>query len=788
MFRNYVVIALRNIIRNKIFTIVNISGLSLGMAFSLFIYLWINDELSINKFHASGDRLFRVLQSQTYDGGKITVRDETPGLLAETLKNEIAEIENAVTLTSNESIPFKKDEMLSRENGFYASEDFFKIFSFPMQYGDLITCLSSSENIVVSKKIAVKYFGNANPIGKWIHVEDRKDFMITGVFENVPSESTLQFDFIIAYKDYEMNAPWAKDWGAIGNKTFIKLNKNASAEEVNEKIKSLLETKAKENTDKLSLQSFSEMYLYSNFTNGKVDGGPIDNVKIFSLVALGVLIMACINFMNLATAQASRRIKEVGIRKVIGANRKLLIAQFIGEAVLICLLAGVLSMILTQLLLPSFNDLTGKKIESSFYNLNFLVTFFSITSLTGILSGLYPALIISSLKPANILKGTWKLNSSAIFLKKGLVIFQFSLSLIFIIGAIVVHQQLEYIQHKNLGFEREHMLYQFLEGDMKKNFEPFRNELMQSQAIESVTSSNQPPLEINYPSTWVEWPGKNKQNDLRFTFAGIGYDYLKTMNIDLKDGRDFSKDFKSDTANVIINEEAAKQMGILDPLGHEINTKRDISRKGKIIGVVKDFHLTSMHKPIEPLYLFLDNNMGFGYIIIKTKAGKVKEALAILTKMNKKYNPEYPVTFTFAQDVFNKQYKNEQVVAKLSNVFMSLSIFISSLGLFGLVAFTVGQRTKEIGVRKVLGATVFSITKLISIDFIKFIFYAIVVATPLSWILMSEWLGHFAYKIELQIILFILAAISIILLSIIIIGVESMKAAFANPVDALRNE
>ena len=785
MLWNFILIAWRNLIRRKFFSAINIFGLAVAMAFSILIFLWIEDELKYDQFHAHGDKLYRVLQTQFYENGKISSSDRTAGQLAAALKSEMPEVEKAAMMSQLDFFTFKVDDKVERESGGYASEDLFLMFSFPFVKGDIKNCLSSADQIVISQKLASKYFGTDNPLGKAIHIDNRKDFFVSGVFADVPKNSSLQFDFVLPYKEYE-NAPWAKDWGALGDKTFLLLRENASPASLNDKIKNFLKSKIPGTTDQLTLQPYSEMYLYSNIQEGIQDGGRIDYVRVFSIVAILILAVACINYMNLATAQSLKRAKEVGIRKVVGAGKSILVKQFMGEAILTSVFALIVALFLVELLLPSFSILTEKVLSLRYMDAGFILVLVGLTITTGIVSGSYPALFLSSLQPVKILTGKLRLKSSGFDLRKALVVFQFGLSITFILASIVVYQQLQFIQGKNLGLDRENIIYQTFEGELPRNLQSFKTELSHSPGIQSVTYSNQPMLRIQNSSTWIDWPGKT--SEVVFSSAGVSYDYCKTMKIQLSSGRDFSPEFASDSLNVLINEEAARQMGLTDPIGHEITTQREILRKGKIIGVMKDFHLQSLHTPIEPLCIFLDTYPGFGYITVRTEAGKTKDALASMEKVNKKYNPNFPFNFSFATEDFKREYVAETLLGELSKAFSFLTICISCLGLFALATFSVEQRAKEIGIRKVLGATVANVIQLLSKDFIKLILIAFLIAAPTAWHLMHQWLQEYAYRIEMRWWMVGMAGGGAVLIAVITVSAQAVKVAVRNPVDSLRAE
>lgn len=785
MLWNYFVIGWRNLVRRGFFTFINITGLAVAMAFSILIFLWIRDELKVDQFHANKDRLYRVLQSQYYEDGKIKISDQTSALLVSALKEQMPEVERAVMISEVDRWTFKVGDKLSKEQGCHASEDMFLMFSFPFISGDPKNCLTSEDQIVISQKLALKYFGTQNPLGKSIRLANVKDYYVSGVFEDIPRHSSLQFDFLLSYKEYE-NLPWAKDWTAIGDKVFLLLRENALSEDLNKKIKHFLNKKIAATTDQLSLQPYTDIYLYSDFQNGIQNGGRIDYVRIFSFVAILILIVACINFMNLATAQSVKRSREIGIRKVAGASRSLLVRQFLIEAILTAMISAVVSLLLVEVGAPSFESLTGKNISLNYSDPSFISAVVVLVLVTGIVAGLYPAIFLSSLQPVKILKGALKFKPGAIDLRKTLVVFQFSLAIIFILSTLVVYEQLQYIRTKNLGLDREHLIYQTFGGDLVNNLSAFKAELSQSAGIQSVTYSNQPVLAISNPTTWIDWPGK--KTEMVFTFAGVGYDYCKTMKIQLVEGRDFSPEVAGDSSNVLINEEALRQMGIKDPIGHEISTRREMVRKGKVIGVMKNFHLQSLHTPIEPLCLFLNTYPGFGYITVRAEAGKTKQALASMASANKKYNPHFPFEYTFADEDFKSKYVSEEVLADLAKAFSCFAILISCLGLFGLAAFTAEQRTKEIGIRKVLGATVSNIVQLLSYDFIKLVLIAFLLAVPATWYGMQHWLEGYAYRVNVSLWMIGVAGATSLLIAIFTVSSQALRAALKNPVESLKTE
>ncbi len=786
MLRNYLKVALRNIWRNKVFSFINVFGLALGLACSLLILLWVRDELRYDQFHVHGEQLYRVMENQQWSGVEINSVQATPGPLASALKAEIPEVQYASKVTWEQEDLLTVGNKANKEKGHYASPDFFRMFSFPLVQGNPSTAIASPTSMVISQTLAKKYFGTEEAaMGKYIRVNNKDHFLVTGIMRDIPENSSLKFDYVLPEVYYENDNKWLKEWGSNGIRTYVMLRENASAERVDTKIKRMVHRhdSATANID-LFLQPYTEMYLYSNFENGKQDGGRIEYVRMFSIVAAFILVIACINFMNLATARSTKRAKEVGVRKVVGAGHRLLMGQFIGEAILIALMGMVLAIITVQALLPAFNALTEKKITLSLSDPAIGVTLLGLTLFTGLLSGSYPAVFLSSLQPVRVLKGTLKFSAGAVWFRKGLVVFQFTLSILLIVGTVVVFRQVQYIKNKNLGLDRENLVYMPLEGDLKKGFEAFKQELEQVPGIKTVSKSSGNAMEVGSSTTSVSWKGKDPNDKILFSQLAVGHDFTEAMGIRIKEGRTFSRQFTTDTANYIVNEEAARRIGLKNIVGEELTFW---GKTGKIVGVMKNFHTQSLHMPIEPLVVRLRPEETY-LVVVRMEAGKTTEALAGMERVARKYNPAYPFQYDFADEEFARQYKSETVIGQLTTYFAFLAIFISCLGLFGLSAFTAEQRTKEMGIRKVLGASVTSLVTLLSKDFLKLVALAFVIAAPLAWYAAGRWLQNFEYKIQIGWWTFALAGVLALLIALLTVSFQSIRAALTNPVKSLRSE
>jgi len=792
MIKNYLKTAWRNIIRNKAFSFINVMGLALGLACSLLIMLWVQSERSMDGFHANGKYLYQVYERNYYDG-KVDAAYSTQGLLAEELKRVIPEIRYAsgfeYAAAPGSQSTFEAGEKTAKMDGMFVSEDFFKMFSYPLLQGNATTVLKEPGSVAISKHMAEYFFGNAeNAINKTIRLENNEDLKVTGVLDNVPANSSQQFDFLRTWSDFVKENNWVHNWGNSDPQTFVQLRPNADAAKVESKIKDFVyryKEKDKSFVTELALQPYTERYLHSTFKNGYIDGGRIEYVRLFSIIAVFILLIACINFMNLATARSGKRAKEIGIRKVVGALRSTLIAQFVGEAILTTFFSVIIAMVLAALLLPAFNSLTGKHLALPLDKPMFWTAIAGLLAVTGFVAGSYPALFLSSLKPIRVLKGSLKFNWSAGFFRKALVVFQFTLSIFLIIGTIVVYNQMNYIQTKNLGYDRDNLLYLPIEGDLVKKYELFKQEAINNTDVINVSKMRNSPTAIFHHTGSIEWPGKDPNLSVSFADGVVGYDFVKTMKLQLQTGRDFSKDFGTDSIGFLLNETAVKKIGFQHPIGQTVTWG---NHQGKVIGVLKDFHFNSMHEAIEPLIMRLDENWNWGTILVRIRAGRTKEAIADLQKICKELNPKFPFTYQFSDLEYAKLYTSERVVSRLANIFAFLAIFISCLGLFGLATFTAEQRTKEIGVRKVLGASVSNIVALLSTNFLKPIAIAFLIAFPAAWYAMNDWLQHYAYKIDLEWWMFVLAGLLTVCIALITVGYQSIKASIANPVKSLRTE
>jgi putative ABC transport system permease protein len=785
MFRNYLLTALRSFSRQRSYSLINLSGLAMGLACSIFIFLWVMDEVSYNGFHKDADRIFQVMENQTYSGGKIFTFAATPGKLAEALKQEIPEVEYAARTSWGDRLLFKYEEKSIYEEGMYADPTLFKIFTFPIINGDKENPLPDNNSVAISEKMARKYFGDEDAIGKLFRVNNEFDCKVTAVFADVPENSSIKFEYLINF-DRTFRAEgnkWMHDWDSNGLQTFVKLNRATAQPAVDGKIKEFVKKRVEKSVVDLFLWPIANWRLYGNFELGKPEGGRITYVRAFSFVAIFILIIACINFMNLATARAANRSREVGIRKVVGAQRRSLILQFIGESLLMTLLSLTLALLIVHLLLPSFNEITGKHISIDYTTPLFPLSLLAILFITGLLAGSYPAFFLSGFQPSSVLKGNLTGAFTGAGLRKTLVVFQFSLSVALIVCALIVYRQINYIRTKNMGFDRQNIVFFNKHEGVDKSFESFRGELLQSPLIKYVGRSSELPMEVG-SSSGAQWEGKADDDRALFPIIVTDQEFMQLAGFELVAGRYFSRDIGTDTATYIIMEETARRMGMKDPIGQTLTVW---GSKGTVIGVVKDFHSANLHNALEPVIFVMKPQYTYR-VFVKYEDGQADEALKMIEATHKKFESAFPFEPEFLDAAFDRQYKSDLMVGKLSAVFTAMTIFISCLGLLGLASYTTERRTKEIGVRKVLGASVTRIVAMLCRDFVVLVLFALIVGCPLAWYVMTKFLDQYKFHTDMSPWTFIITGAGIVLVALLTVSYRSIRAALGNPVKALRSE
>ena len=787
MWYNYFKTAIRSFWRHKRFSFINLAGLTVGLCCGILIFLWAKDELSYDRFHPDADRIYGVFSSVKREGGEITTYRTTPYPLANVLESDFPEVELAVNFSRRQAPIFRYEDKVFKERGYYVHPSVFEMFSIPLLIGDPPTALADIHSMVISEDLAEKYFGKdwqaagSKVLGQIIRTDNRQDFQITGVFQNLPSTSTLQFDFLIPIAEMIQRWPKYEKWSLFSHDLFVKLKEGTDAIAFEEKISQLIQERRDNKDLRLPIQLFTDMYLHSEY-EGKADGGRIAYVRLFMLVAIFILMIASINFMNLTTARSTTRAREIGIRKVVGANRAKLIVQFLSESLLITAISAVLAILLIELLLPSFNELTAKSIDIDYSQPNYWLILLTTLTFTGLLAGIYPALLLSSFNTVSILKGTINQQVGGGLMRKGLVVVQFVMSVLLICGTLVVYHQLNYIKNKNIGLDRENVAYVHLRGNARSQYQSFKNELLQQAGLLSVTASNQSPISVSNSTTTVDWNGKSADEDVIFHAINVDYGFLETLKISLKEGRRFSKEFSTDSVTYIVNETAVRIMNMEDPIGQRFEL-RGVS--GSIIGVVEDFHISSMYDPIKPVVLSLKPS-GLSRLYVKISGEQMEEGIAGLQKVYEEFSPDYPFSYTFMDESYERMYKSESMIGKLANYFAAIAIFISCLGLLGLSVFTTEQRTKELGIRKVLGASEHELLLLIGKDVTILVILALLIALPISYYALGNWLDQYAYHADLNVSIFLTAGLLAILIAWLTIAYQVYKAARVNPVVSLR--
>jgi putative ABC transport system permease protein len=785
MLKNYLKTAFRNLWKNKTYSFLNIFGLAVGITCAGFIFLWVENENSYNRFHAKYDDVYQVMEHQAYDGKNYTFA-ATPGVLAPAMKNELPGVIATARTTWRQKVLFSLGDKAIYEKGFFADSSLFDILTLPFVQGSKEKIFTQLHSLVISETMASKFFGKEkNIIGKTLRVDNKDEFVISGVIKDIPRNSSLQFDWLAPFKIYYDKNEWLQSWGNNGIQTFAELDSKTNIESFNNKFRNYIKSKDSSAIAQPFLFAMDDWRLRNKFEDGKQAGGRIQYVRTFSTIAWVILLIACINFMNLATARSEKRAREVGVRKVLGAGKSILIGQFIGEAIFMSFIAVVLAVAMMYLLLPAFNLLVEQKLSIGLNDPFHLFALFAIGLICGLVAGSYPALYLSSFNPIWVFKGMKMKGSSAAIVRKGLVILQFTASIVLIIGTIIIYQQVQHIKSRELGYNKDYLLQLNMQGDMQKNFSVIKQELLSTGQIENTAMGNLDMLEMGSQTTDFAWEGKDLSKKVLITIDFISPEYIRTTGIKMKHGRDFHSIAANDSSSVIINETLAKMTGKENPVGMVLSRG---DTKYTIAGVTKDFVFGDMYAKNDPLvFLVYPENYNYMFVKIKPNSG-VEQAVAKVENIIKRNNPAFPVEFEFVDESFNNLFKSEMLIGKLSRVFAVLAIIISCLGLFGLAAYTAERRTKEIGIRKVLGASVPGITRLLSKDFIQLVGISTLVAFPLAWWAMHNWLQDFAYRINISWWVFVAAGVLALFIALFTISFQSIRAAVANPVKSLRTE
>ena len=787
MFKNYFKIAIRSLLKNSVYSFINITGLSIGIASAVLILLWVADEYSYDRFQKNYDSIYKLYQSQQWAQG-IGTGNSMPYPMKETIKDKSSQIKHVVMTNWGEGNMLQVGEKRLNKLGLSASEDFFKVFTFDMVKGDPNTALSDPSSIVITESTAKTFFDDADPINQLIKVDNGQELKVTGVVKDVPRQSFFRFDYVMPFAYYEATQSWVRyskdNWNNNSFQMYVQLQPGASEAEVNKSIENIIkDNNPKAPTAKLFLHPMSKWRLYSNFENGINSGGMIEYVRLFTAIAIFVLVIACINFMNLATARSESRAREVGIRKSVGSRRKELIFQFLGESVMVTFISSVLALVLVELVLPSYNLLVNKNIFIDYSNPWLWSIALGWVLVIGIFSGSYPAFYLSSFQPVKVLKGKVNVGKGATTPRKVLVTLQFGFSIFLIIGTIVIYQQIMHVKNRDMGYDRENLMQIWTNGELETNFQTIREELVRTGVVKSVCKSNSPITSI-FSNNEVKWEGMPDQR-VGFSTIATEYDYTETMGIKMIEGRDFSRDFKSDSMAVIVNQAAVDLMGMEEPLGQKIIYN---DQELEIIGVMPNVVMASPYQPVEAMTLIFDPDWSSTITLRLNKTENLAESINKVETVFKKLNPTYPFEFRFADADFERKFATINLISRLATIFASLAIIITCLGLFGLAAFTAEQRTKEVGIRKVMGASVSSLVLLISKDFSRLVIFGFLISGPIAWWFLNNFLERYTYRISIMWWILPVAGATALVLALIIVSTQALRAATANPSQSLRSE
>lgn len=788
MVKNFFVITIRNLFRNGLYSFVNIVGLSVGLVCSILILLWVDDETSFDTFIPKSDRLFQVWVDAEFDG-KINSWRSVPLPTYEALKSRDSNIKNSAVADWGGDHLLTVGDTRILKRGFWVSKEFLEMFEFPLLLGDATQVMEDPSSIVISESLAQILFGDADPINQVIRVDDESSLKVTGILKDVPGNSSFDFDYLMPWEHRETISDFVvrnkTNWGNYSFQVFVELFDGTKEVETERGIQDLLTDNGETDMPReLFLHNMLKWRFESEFENGKVSGGMGDYVQLFSAIAVLILIIACINFMNLATARSEKRAREVGIRKSLGSNRYQLILQFFGESVLIAVISFLLAILIAQLALPGFNTLVDKELVIDYTSQKFWLFSFLVIFVTGVVSGSYPALYLSAFQPVKTLKGAVSTGKGASTPRKVLVVLQFGFSIFLMIGTVVIFKQIDLIQNRQLGYEQENLIGIENTEEIAKNYNVLKQELLQSGVVEAVTRSNSPITGI-WSNNFVGWPGKPESQRVIFSTIATEYDYTKTMGIKMLMGRDFSKDFATDSSAIIINQAGLDLMNLEDPIGTQLDLWDE---KRTLVGVVDNVLMGSPYEAVRPMFMIIDPEW-ISYITVRLKAtDNLQTSLASVGAIFEKHNPAYPFDYKFADEEFQKKFTTIEMTRKLAGLFSILAVLITGLGLFGLASYMAEQRAKEIGIRKVLGATVHSLVSLMSKDFSRLVIVAFVIAAPSGWYLLDKYLERYPVRTEVEWWIFPAIGLVALIFALSIVANQAWRAAMANPVQALRDE
>jgi ABC-type antimicrobial peptide transport system permease subunit len=785
MFKNYFKIAWRNLFRNKGFSLTNILGLTIGITCTILILLWVQDERTFDKFHKNYDNIYQVMANRNFNNTVFT--DPNMVLpLASSLQKTYPQIKNAVVTTQGDSHIFSTGENKIKKTGLTVGGNFFDMFSWKFIRGNAATAISDPSSIVLTESTAKAFFGNTDPINKVLKMDNNEDMKVSAVVADPPDNSTLQFDFI---KAFNYSDPFVKnamnEWVNSSWKVYLQLVPGADIAMLDKNINTL--KKQHDANDKVSTYftfPMSKWRLYSDFKNGKNVGGMIEYVRLFTIIAIIILLIACVNFMNLSTARSEKRAKEVGIRKTLGSAKKQLVMQFYFESVILTFIAFILSVAAVYLLLPSFNLMVQKHLSLNFLSPQFWIGALIIIVFTGVVAGSYPAIYLSSFNPVKVLKGTFLPGKKAMVPRRILVVSQFVISILLISATIIVYQQIQHVKNRDIGYNANNLIMIPVTPDVSKNYVVIKQELLKTGMIHAVTRTFSPITEVWWKSPAPDWPGKPADANIIVTGFSTDVDFSKTIGVKILQGKDFSG-LPSDSSAIMLNKAAADAMGLKNPIGTELRYR---DHAFTVTGVTANIVMESPYKPVEPMMIYFKPDNSNIVDIRLNASAELPKALKAIESVFKTYNPSVPFEYQFADQEFGKKFITEELISKLTNIFAALAIFICCIGLAGLASFTVEKRIREIGVRKVLGASVNQVLLMISKEFLKLVLMAFVIAIPIAWWTMNSWLQQYDYRITIHLSLFLIVGFAVLLLTMIVVSLNTLKAATTNPVKSLRSE
>jgi ABC-type antimicrobial peptide transport system permease subunit len=786
MLKNYWKIAVRNIMRSKGFSILNISGLALGMASATLILLWMQHEVSFDRWHEKGARLYELMTNHFADG-KLGTGTPTPEIMPPAIKRDCPEVEDVIRVSWNSYLLFNYEDKAVKLDGVAVDTGFLTSFSFPLLKGVARSALRDPYSIVFTEAGAKKLFGTDDPIGKVVKMDNKENYKVTAVLKDLPDNTQFKFEWLMSYNYLTMKGYIDSDWTDVNNRAFVLLKPHTTEESVNARLEGMIHrySGGRTTTDAF-IYPLNKVHLFSEFENGKPVGGRIATVRIFGLVALLILLIGCINFMNLSTARSARRGREVGVRKVVGAGRSSLILQFLCESLLVCGVAGLLAIFLVQWSLPAFGTLTDKHLVLGFTNPWFWIAALTFVVITGILAGSYPAFFLSSFRPAAVLKGSFAKIHALLTPRKVLVVVQFTIAVVLIVTSLVIARQVQYAESRKKGYDQNNLIYVNMEGDIKAHYSSIQADLLASGAITAVSRTQAPLTQTWSWGSGLNWEGKSPDLHIGFARSATSGGIVKAAGLTLVKGRDIDIDaYPTDSTACLVNEAALNVMNLKDPIGQWVF---DDPTKWHIVGVFKDFVLGNPYEPIKP-FIIKGPRQYLGVLHIRLNGDHpTAQNLAAVEKVFKTYNPSYPFEYHFIDADYAEKFKGEKLTGKLAGLFAGLTILISCLGLFGLAAYMAESRTKEIGIRKVLGASVTGISLLLSSGFIRLVLIAIVIAVPISWYTMYKWLQGYSYRVTIQWWWFVMAGLGAVMIALFAVSAQSIRAAVANPVKSLRSE